>query len=597
MHLTAGRLYNRHIARFCISLAGIWLSMLSFAARDIPMLDALYPLPSRPLASLTPLVKSEMPYTYERLLSDTRQLAEVYPGLIEVIDIGQSLFGRRLIAIRLGRGPLTITLNGAHHGREWITSALLMTMLDRYVLAYYRGDRLDGFDVYDLLNHVSLWCVPMVNPDGVALVQAGPGSAPDPGQVIALNHGSRDFSAWKANGRGIDLNRQYPAQWDRIDEPSPGPGAKNYRGRAPLTEPESQAVERFARERSFRLHTALHSSGELIYWHFYQQGRLRDVGERIAHRIHALTGYALVPAQAYESGGGYKDWVVETLKAPAFTLEVGRYARNGQVPAWEFTRMWGQVQSLGLLLAQEATSPSSTGGMVRGYLNDRLIATADSPDALREVLIDRIRQGEGGRVYIVRADESRACWRYPAQDCFRVIVAGHMPALYEDRQAAEVELARLLAAGNVDGGFVVSGKRRLIGVQGAGTLHKLVVTAAGMVTADDTTVELPVKPCERKERMYVPAAFFQAMGAVLTAGAAQSPLAIARGETRLTVCPGTSLALRNDVPVRLDDQVFTAQNAVMVPLRSVAEALGGCVSFDEPSGAICINWFTPPAAP
>ena len=65
--------------------------------------------------------------------------------------------------------------------------------------------------------------------------------------------GSTDFSGWKANIRGVDLNNQFPANWEiekeRKEPKSPAP--RDYPGDAPLTEPETKAMASLARNNQF----------------------------------------------------------------------------------------------------------------------------------------------------------------------------------------------------------------------------------------------------------------------------------------------------------------------------------------------------------
>lgn len=588
---------QRNMYLWGVVICGMLLSLRGWA-QDASALASVFPLPTRPIASLAALVQPRQVYSYQRLLADAHQLADTYPGLIEVSDIGHSAFGRRIIAIRLGKGSAEVTLNGAHHGREWITSALLMAMLDRYALAYYRGELVDGYDVYALLNRVSLWVVPMVNPDGVSLVQCGAASAPQPQRVIALNKGSRDFTAWKANGRGVDLNRQYPAHWESIAMPAPAPAAENYRGAAPLSEPEAQAMVAFTQAHQFALHLALHTAGEVIYWHFYQQGDLYTRSARIARRLQTLTSYKMLPPHDYESGGGYKDWVVQAFGMPAFTVEVGQHPRRGPVPLTEFSHIWVGVQSLGLFLAQEAVTPCKSDSSVRGYLDLRLVAVGDSPAFLQDDLRRRVQQGEGNTAEIIRAGESRSCWRYPEATCYRVVIEGETLTTLNDRQAAEDALAQAVTAKHAAGGFVVTQTRALVCTQGAGIAHQLTITPQGTMDVDGTTTALPERPCERQGRLYVPLALFSALGATTTFDADRQAVIVSYGNTRLILLYGSALAMRNDIPLRLDAPVFTsARDIAMVPLRSVAQALNSCVTVEPATGAVSIRWYTAQSAP
>jgi g-D-glutamyl-meso-diaminopimelate peptidase len=59
--------------------------------------------------------------------------------------------------------------------------------------------------------------MPMVNPDGVDLVLNGlDRSNPYYNDLIKWNNGSTDFSkTWNANIRGVDLNHNYDAMWQK----------------------------------------------------------------------------------------------------------------------------------------------------------------------------------------------------------------------------------------------------------------------------------------------------------------------------------------------------------------------------------------------
>lgn len=87
--------------------------------------------------------------------------------------------------------------------------------------------------------------------------------------VLAINDGSTDFSGWKANIRGVDLNNQFPARWEiEAARKRQRPAPRDYPGPAPLTEPESQAMARLTRESNFDRVLAYHTQGEVIYWGF-----------------------------------------------------------------------------------------------------------------------------------------------------------------------------------------------------------------------------------------------------------------------------------------------------------------------------------------
>ena len=107
-------------------------------------------------------------------------------------------------------------------GNEWITSVLLMKFAEDYCSAIRSNGVIFGFDARNLFDSVSIYIVPMVNPDGVN-ISAGAfredSSAYLKAKRISSNFPSIPFpSGWKANINGVDLNLQFPAEWERAKE-------------------------------------------------------------------------------------------------------------------------------------------------------------------------------------------------------------------------------------------------------------------------------------------------------------------------------------------------------------------------------------------
>ena len=170
----------------------------------------------------------------------------------------------------------------------------------------------------------------MVDPDGVDLVTG------------AIEVGSeqyeraREFAGfypnipfpdgWKANLNGVDLNLQYPAGWLRAREIkfSQGftrPGPRDYVGRFPLSQIESQALADYTQRIDPEIVIAWHSQGQVIYW---QYGGIEVSGAReLAERFAGLSGYALEDTPYNSSFAGYKDWFIQYFRRPGFTIEVG----------------------------------------------------------------------------------------------------------------------------------------------------------------------------------------------------------------------------------------------------------------------------------
>lgn len=292
-------------------------------------------------------------YTYEQMEKDIIKLAETYPELITYKIIGQSEYGRNIYALSLGKGNSTVFINGSHHAREWMTTTLNMYMVDQYALAYQNGSKISGYNVKNILNKTTMWFIPMVNPDGVTLQQYGLNAFPSSLHqgLIKMNNGSKDFKRWKANAKGVDLNRQYNADWANIKFNPGKPSYENYKGTQPHTAAEVKAVLSLVSEINPEASVSYHSSGEILYWNFHQTGTWYDRDHAYAKQIGNMTGYSLVYPGSNPSGGGFTDWFIINYKRPAFTPEISRYYPEISPPLSEFSRAWSKNKAVGLYVA------------------------------------------------------------------------------------------------------------------------------------------------------------------------------------------------------------------------------------------------------
>ena len=265
-------------------------------------------------------VKNSSPCDFKWLEQCILNLETAYP-FINRRSIGTSVSGKPLWEIQIGNGSKKIHMNGAFHANEWITSVVLLNLLERYLFLLANDFSFMGFRAADLYRHTSLSIVPMVNPDGVDLVLNGP---PDGfrAAVLAINDGSDEFVHWKANLLGVDLNKQYPANWE-IDQKRKAPdrpAPRDYPGKAPLTEPESIAMADLAAKSDFARLLAFHTQGEEFYWGY--EGFEPPQSAVIAKEFERVSGYKAV--QYVDSHAGYKDWFIQEFRRPGFTIELGK---------------------------------------------------------------------------------------------------------------------------------------------------------------------------------------------------------------------------------------------------------------------------------
>ncbi|TVY00415.1 M14 family metallopeptidase [Cohnella terricola] len=260
-------------------------------------------------------------YGPKQLAKELKKLSRKYP-FVSYGSIGSSITGKPIPYLRLGEGAFRWHFNGACHANEWITALLLMRFADDYAKSYERKLPFWGKSAKDLFSRTTLWIVPMLNPDGVELVQQSlTPEHPYYEDLLLWNRGSNRFHRWKANARGVDLNDQFPAHWEEERERRaiPGPAPRDYGGEKPLSEPEALALAEFTEQNDFHAVLALHTQGEEIYWNY--RGEEPEESRRWANRLAVASGYRAVYLEG--SDAGYKDWFISRFRRPGFTVEAG----------------------------------------------------------------------------------------------------------------------------------------------------------------------------------------------------------------------------------------------------------------------------------
>ncbi len=288
-------------------------------------------------------VDARKKYDSQALRNDLEKLKVHFP-FIQINILGKSVLENDIYEIRIGRGSRKVHMNGSFHANEWITSAILMSYVNDYLLAVTNGGKINNLETFPIYQHVDISIVPMVNPDGVDLVLNGPDERVRD-KVVRINEGSMDFTGWKANINGVDLNNQFPAFWEiekeRKEPKSPAP--RDYPGEAPLSEPEAKIMAKLAEERKFNRMIAFHTQGKEFYWGY--ENFEPSESAMLANEFARLSGYKAV--QNVDSHAGYKDWFIQEFRQPGFTLELGKGINP--LPLSQFDDIYKDV--LGIFLA------------------------------------------------------------------------------------------------------------------------------------------------------------------------------------------------------------------------------------------------------
>lgn len=295
----------------------------------------------------------EKPYTYEQMLKEVKEIEE--SAHLTVSSIGKSEQGRTIPYIQIGTGNKQILLVGTHHAREWITSQFLMQLVHEYIQAYESEGQISNFPA-SLLDEVSIVVIPMLNPDGVVIQQKGLQAAHNLNEkfkLLGMNHFRSDFSRWKANGLGIDLNRQYPAGWEELKKIPAWPSFKQYRGQKPAEAIEVSQLIEFTEKIKPEIAIAYHTSGQEVYWYYKNSRETVEEDFKFAAKIAKKTGYALSFPEKEAVGGGYTDWFISTYHKPGFTIEMCESVEETNPPLSCLQSDWDGNKVVPLMLIKQ----------------------------------------------------------------------------------------------------------------------------------------------------------------------------------------------------------------------------------------------------
>ena len=309
-----------------------------------------------------PIVHPVDKYSYEQMEQDILALAARYPGRISYQTIGQTLDGRYIYDIVIGNpgAQKKILFQGAIHGREYIVVPLMMQQIE-YMLAFQDSGSYLGQPLNALMGQTAIHFIPMSNPDGVALSQLGESAIRSP----ELLEGIRAMYAadvaeertalpyeqylvrWKSNARGVDLNHNFNADWESLNPTLNHGSSSDFKGSAPLSEPESQALANVIAQNGFSAVINYHAMGQVIYWDTNDNKKAAESYD-MATAASGVTGYQIMGSKGV---GGLKDWLQrETSPIAGITLEVGRSACP--VAFSEYPAIWEQNKGIPCLFLQ-----------------------------------------------------------------------------------------------------------------------------------------------------------------------------------------------------------------------------------------------------
>lgn len=294
-------------------------------------------------------------YTYEEMSADLSALQMKYDSVMTMDSLNTTCDGRKLFHIIIGNGKAErqALVFGSIHGREYITSQLVMCQLADILGRLQNQEDYRGEDLSKIFDRTALHIIPMINPDGVTLCQRGIEAMNfsktrqqlyriyEMDQAVELDE---YFGKWKSNACGVDLNRNFDAKWEEYDDRTGHPSSDHYKGSFPESEIEAKALTELTRQYPFQRTISYHAQGNVIYWYFGQEGDLYRESREFAELVAKETGYVADADYDKLDPAGYKDWAISAMKIPSLTVEVG--TGGAPVPAEQFPTIWEQNKTV-----------------------------------------------------------------------------------------------------------------------------------------------------------------------------------------------------------------------------------------------------------
>ena len=290
------------------------------------------------------IVRTDMPITSASNQQMIEDLVQTYPFCRTEV-IASTAFQRPISTLVVGNGPRKVLFTAAHHANEWITALILLKFAEEFAQAIQNDGTISGENARELAEKVTIYMIPLVNPDGVDLVTGAITAGNiqyDLANRLAQNYPTIPFpDGWKANLLGVDLNLQYPAGWlqareIKFSQGYTSPGPRDYVGRAPLNQFETRALAEFTEFLDPALVLAYHTQGKEIYWQF---GDIPVPGaEELGRQMAEVSGYTLADTPYNSSFAGYKDWFIQEFRRPGYTIEAG--SGENPLPLTQFDEIY-----------------------------------------------------------------------------------------------------------------------------------------------------------------------------------------------------------------------------------------------------------------
>jgi len=259
------------------------------------------------------------------------EVVAAYPTLAKKLVLKETLFeGQEQIAVLITKDVPSdndrpsFLVDAQHHAREVMTPEIAMDMID-YLTSRYATDAA----VQRWVDNVNIYVVPSVNPDG------------------AMYAFTTD-AYWRKNrhpGCGVDINRNYSANWGACNGSENACSSETNRGEYPASEPETQGMMQLMADTRPFFSLTYHSFGEYLMYSYGcsdpdEQPAFQEIAQglnAILENDHGVTGQYATGVDwstLYITDGTSKDTAYNWYGSYAYIIEVNANSFTPDFYTW-----------------------------------------------------------------------------------------------------------------------------------------------------------------------------------------------------------------------------------------------------------------------
>ncbi|MDI3503446.1 MAG: hypothetical protein PWP64_382 [Candidatus Cloacimonadota bacterium] len=280
-------------------------------------------------------------HTYDEISTMLFDLEQQYPNIAKVHVIGYSqeeelpIYAMQISADVEGSWERPALLFvGQVHAEEVLGVEITLSNIEQILVQH------NQLPYVQWLNQLDSWWIPTLNPEGHQVVTSNLDTSYRKNKRDNDGNGLFDFSPLVGYDiDGVDINRNFDFNWchgDTLMQPGGTEVYDYYRGPAPMSESEIQAIKQLADEKKFIYSICWHSSrsgnfSEKAYYSFnWKDVRpspdfafAQSIAQGVASQIMTESG---VPYEYYPNAsrrGAFHDWMYKEYGAFQLLIEVG----------------------------------------------------------------------------------------------------------------------------------------------------------------------------------------------------------------------------------------------------------------------------------